>query len=140
VLDDEDSQIECRILEDGEISQSWPISRGTESDIVINWLTKMSEGVDYEMEYKVFGTWSQPELVSISGRNMLVFKTDGFSMVDHERDHGERFKGEYTRSKVYSPAQGIFEDFRMTFLIFYDLDQNKIVDQIYGGEKYLGHT
>ena len=28
----------------------------------------------------------------------------------------------------------------MTFLIFYDLDQNKIVDQIYGGQKYLGHT
>ena len=98
MLDDEDSQIECRILEDGEISQSWPISRGTESDVVIKWLTSVSEEYDYEIDRRMFCTWSQPELVNMSGRNMLVFKTNGFSMVDHERDHAERFKGQHSSS------------------------------------------
>jgi hypothetical protein len=98
VPDDEDSQIACHILEDGEISQSWPISRDTESDVVIKWLTTMSEGYEDYTANRMFGTWSQPELVNMSGRNMLVFKTDGFSMVDHGRDHAERFMGQYSKS------------------------------------------
>ena len=29
---------------------------------------------------------------------------------------------------------------QIPFMIFYDLDNSKVLDQIYGCEKYLGHT
>ena len=84
---------------------------------------------------KMFNPCTPPDLVNIMGRNILIFKTDGFSSIDRQSADEVSYTGKYSR---YTTGSGTPSP--LPFLIFYDLDNEVVLDQIYGGEKYLGHN
>ena len=103
--------------------------------MVIEWLKTMSsETFDDVNKRRMFNPCSGPDLVYINGRPLLVFKSDGFSSVVRISAEEIQYTGQYSRC---TDDDG--NPVPMPFLIFYDLDDSQVVDQIYGGEEYLAH-
>ena len=140
-LESQSAKIECISFKDGEIDNSWSISKGTKSRIVIEWLKTMSrESFEDADKRKIFNPCSPPDLVRIGDRNILIFKSDGFSSIDRQSIDDFHYTGEYSRCTVWDENTHKLVDLPMPFMIFYDLDHNEVVDQIYGGEQYLSHS
>jgi hypothetical protein len=89
--------------------------------------------IDEVTDRRRFNIYSQADLVNINGRNFLIFKTDGFSEMDPERAPEDQYTGKFSKSVYYNQNAGVWENIPMPFLVFYDLDSKKVVDQIYGG-------